>query len=162
MYSNLLVDFEAFKTFSKLRMTAKFQVQVAVEVQVGGKTSTSHVTQLQQLEILIASKFRFSSNFSPRRVKSLLTMSSFTSATTTAVFELLSKETKSDKGSSKATNADSNITASVISMVQKEPKIVGDVLRKLVEMVRIRFVQNYKKLTCLSLGFRRSKRSKAS
>jgi hypothetical protein len=89
-------------------------------------------------------------------------MSSFTSATTAAVFELLLKETKSDKASSKATNADSNITASVISMVQKEPKIVGDVLRKLVEMVRIHFVQSRKKLTCLSLGFRRGKRSKAS
>ena len=64
-------------------------------------------------------------------------MSSFTSPSpaANAVFELLSKETKSDKATAKATNADSNITATVVSMVQKEPKIVGDVLRKLVEMV---------------------------
>jgi hypothetical protein len=66
-----------------------------------------------------------------------LNMSSFTSPSSAAnaVFELLSKETKSDKATAKATNADSNITATVVSMVQKEPKIVGDVLRKLVEMV---------------------------
>ena len=66
-----------------------------------------------------------------------LNMSSFTSPSSAAnaVFELLSKETKSDKATAKATNADSNITATVVSMVQKEPKSVGDVLRKLVEMV---------------------------
>lgn len=56
------------------------------------------------------------------------------SSNTTAVFDLLARESKSEK-SVKVTNADTNTVTSVVSMVECEPKIIGAVVRKLVEMV---------------------------
>lgn len=58
------------------------------------------------------------------------------SASTTAVFDLLSKESKSDK-SSKGKPIDSSILASVVAMVQNDPKSIGSVCRKLIEMVSL-------------------------